>query len=101
MFLTGEYKRTIDDRFRLMLPTELSASISDENGDVIIAKERAGCLSLWVACRMAETSRQWHRVAEAKIDSGRMEQRWSEVQGSVVYCRHDTRRRALPTVLDF
>jgi MraZ protein len=47
MFLTGEYKRTIDDRFRLMLPPELSGAISDENGDVIIAKERAGCLSLW------------------------------------------------------
>ena len=47
MFLTGEFQRTIDDRNRLMLPPELASAVSDENGDLIIAKERAGCLSMW------------------------------------------------------
>ena len=96
MFLTGEYKRTIDDRFRLMLPTELSASISDENGDIIIAKERAGCLSLWQPAEWQKRLDSGIALLKQKIDSGRMEQRWSEVQrlGRLLSTRHQTTRLA-------
>jgi MraZ protein len=69
MFLTGEYKRTIDDRFRLMLPPELSGAISDENGDVIIAKERAGCLSLWQPAEWQKRLDSGIALLKQKIDS--------------------------------
>jgi len=48
-FITGEFKRVIDDRFRITLPAELAEPVSDEQGDTILVKERAGCLSLWRA----------------------------------------------------
>nr|AUN35826.1 hypothetical protein [uncultured bacterium] len=48
-FITGEIRRTIDDRFRLTLPNDMAAAVTDENGETILAKERQGCLSLWRA----------------------------------------------------
>ncbi|MCP4505495.1 MAG: division/cell wall cluster transcriptional repressor MraZ, partial [Fuerstiella sp.] len=47
MFITGEVRRTIDDRFRLTLPSEFAEAVSDTEGHLIVAKERTGCLSLW------------------------------------------------------
>ena len=48
-FITGEARRTIDDRFRITLPAEMSELVADADGHCILAKERAGCLSLWKA----------------------------------------------------
>ncbi len=79
-FITGEHKRTIDERFRIALPADLSQAVTDEAGETILAKERYGCLSLWRA-------RDWQRrlndgvgLIRQKIQAGRMEQRWGEVQ---------------------
>lgn len=47
--ITGEYKRTIDERFRLSLPPEWVDAVTDEQGQTILVKERYGCLSLWSA----------------------------------------------------
>jgi MraZ protein len=46
-FLTGEYSRKIDERFRLTLPTEFDKAFKPESGKCVIAKESLGCLSLW------------------------------------------------------
>lgn len=90
MFLTGELKRTIDDRFRLTLPPDFAESVSTEDGELVIAKERSGCLSLWPL-------EDWTRRLEAgvglirqKIEAGRMEQRWGDVQrlGRLLSTRH-------------
>ena len=45
----------------LVMTDGSSAAMTDENGDVIVAKERAGCLSLW---RPAEWQQ---RLASANI----------------------------------
>lgn len=90
MFLTGEYWRTIDERHRLMLPPELAQEVSDDDGGVIVAKERAGCLSLW-------RPEEWQRKHDSgvsllrqKLESGRMEQRSGDVQrlGRLLSTRH-------------
>ena len=96
MFLTGEFPRTIDDRNRLMLPPELASVVSDENGDLIIAKERAGCLSLWRQAEWQQRLDSGIALLRQKIDSGRMEQRWGEVQrlGRLLSTRHQTVRLA-------
>jgi len=96
MFVTGEYRRTIDDRFRLMLPAELATVISDDNGDVIVAKERAGCLSLWKPAEWQQRLDSGITLLRQKIDSGRMEQRWGDVQrlGRLLSTRHSTARLA-------
>ena len=48
-FITGETRRTVDERFRLQLPGDMAAAVTDKSGETIVAKERAGCLSLWPA----------------------------------------------------
>lgn len=96
MFLTGEYRRTIDDRYRLMLPPEFADAVSDDSGDVIAAKERAGCISLWKPADWQQRLDSGIALLRQKIDSGRMEQRWGDVQrlGRLLSTRHQTVRLA-------
>jgi len=80
LFLTGEFKRVVDDRFRITLPPELAEPITDEEGDVILAKERAGCLSLWRAADWQQRMDDGVNLIRQKIQAGRMEQKWGDVQ---------------------
>jgi MraZ protein len=79
-FLTGEFKRSLDDRFRLTLPTEFATGVSDEAGQTILAKERYGCLSLWKAADWHQRMSDGVSLIREKIRAGRMEQRWTDVQ---------------------
>ena len=45
--LIGEFVRTLDERFRLAVPPELLDPLLAAGHRLVIAKERAGCLSLW------------------------------------------------------
>ena len=80
LFLTGEFKRVVDDRFRITLPPELAEPITDDQGDVILTKERAGCLSLWRVSDWQQRLDDGVSLVRQKIQAGRMEQRWGEVQ---------------------
>src|SRR4051794_27848294 len=91
-FVTGETRRTLDERFRLQLPTEMAAAVTDADGETIIAKERAGCVSLWPA---GEWRQRWDAgvgLIQQKIAAGRMEQRWGDVQrlGRLLSTRSET-----------
>ncbi|MCA9090105.1 MAG: division/cell wall cluster transcriptional repressor MraZ [Planctomycetaceae bacterium] len=79
-FITGEHKRTLDDRFRLSLPPEFAAAVTDASGETIVAKERYGCLSLWKAADWQQRLDDGVSLIRDKIVKGRMEQRWDEVQ---------------------
>ncbi len=79
-FITGEHKRTIDERFRISLPTDLAQAVTDEAGETILAKERYGCLSLWRAQDWQRRLSDGVGLIRQKIQAGRMEQRWGEVQ---------------------
>lgn len=52
-FITGEYKRTLDDRYRLSIPAEmgdlLTKTPAGESMQCMLTKERVGCLGLWNA----------------------------------------------------
>jgi MraZ protein len=47
--ILGEFPCTLDERFRLSIPSSLAELLADENPRCILAKERSGCLSLWNA----------------------------------------------------
>jgi MraZ protein len=79
-FITGEHKRTIDDRFRVSLPNDMAEFVTDEAGETILAKERYGCLSLWRATDWQRRLDEGVGLIQQKIHAGRMEQRWGEVQ---------------------
>jgi MraZ protein len=95
-FLSGELKRSLDDRFRLTLPTEFADAVTDETGDTIIAKEQFGCLSLWRAADWQKRIDDGVALIRQKIDAGRMEQRWKDVQrlGRLLSTRFRTVRLA-------
>lgn len=79
-FLTGEHRRSLDDRFRLTLPPELAQGVTDDAGETILAKECYGCLSLWKAGAWRERMNDGVSLIREKIRAGRMEQRWTDVQ---------------------
>ncbi len=79
-FITGEVRRTLDERFRISLPTEMAQAVTDENGETILAKERAGCLSLWRAADWQQRLDDGVELIRQKIRTGRMEHRYGEVQ---------------------
>ena len=90
MFITGEFRRTIDERWRIALPPELAQAVSEEDGGLILAKERAGCLSLWRPADWQQRLDSGMALLRQKIESGRMEQRWADVQrlGRLLSTRH-------------
>lgn len=96
LFLTGESRRALDDRYRLTLPQELADAVTDEAGDTILAKERYGCLSLWRAADWQKRLDDGMGIIKQKIHSGRLEQRWDEVQrlGRLLSSRSRTVRLA-------
>ena len=89
-FITGESKRTLDERSRLTLPPEFAAAVADKDGGCILVKERAGCLSLWRAADWEKRLNQGLELIRLKIQVGRMEERWSDVQrfGRLLSTRH-------------
>jgi len=92
VFITGEERRTVDERFRLSLPAEMARDISDDAGSTIVAKERYGCLSLWRAADWQQRIDVGVSLIRQKIQSGRMEQRWDDVQrlGRLLSSRYQT-----------
>lgn len=79
-FISGEVRRTLDERFRLSLPTEMAEAITDDDGQTIVAKERYGCLSLWRARDWQGRMDDGVSLIRQKISAGRMEQKWNDVQ---------------------
>ena len=80
VFITGEMRRTLDERFRLTLPPEMAEAVADPSGDTILTKERYGCLSLRRAAEWQKRLDDGVELIRRKIETGRMERRWDDVQ---------------------
>ena len=95
-FITGEVRRTLDERFRLTLPSEMAEAVTDSDGQTIVAKERYGCLSLWRAGDWQQRLDDGVSLIRQKIAAGRMEQKWNEVQrlGRLLATRSTTTKLA-------
>ncbi len=79
-FISGEDRRTLDERFRLTLTPEFAQAVTDEEGRTILAKERFGCVSLWRARDWQKRLDEGLAVIRQKIEARRLEQRWGDVQ---------------------
>jgi MraZ protein len=88
--ILGEAARTLDDRYRLSIPTELVENMAAANGECILAKEQPGCLSLWNAAAWQSRLEEGVRLVEAKILARRLDGRLDEVQrlGRLLSTRH-------------
>jgi MraZ protein len=79
-FLIGEHVRTLDDRHRLALPGDLVAPLLAAGGELILAKERPGCLSLWPASTWKPRFDAAVDVLRSKLEAGLLTQRVGRVQ---------------------
>ena len=88
--ILGEFKRSIDDRYRLSIPTELIDQFENEKEDWILTKEQPGSLSLWSAGDWKEKLDSGMDLIRSKIKAGRLDGRIQEVQqlGRLLSTRH-------------
>lgn len=88
----GEWPRTIDDRYRLSLPTEWVEPLAGGSEGCTLAKERPGCLSLWNTAQWQGWLDQGVELMKSKIRSGRLDRRTESVQlfGRLLSTRHRT-----------
>jgi len=88
--LIGEFSRTLDDRYRLSLPPELTEPLTASGGKMVLAKERAGCLSLWPAAIWKPRIDAAVDVVRSKMQAGLLTQRVAQLQdlGRLLSTRH-------------
>lgn len=89
-FILGEHNRTLDDRYRLSIPGELSEKLASAGSELVLAKERPGCLSLWNAESWQAKHESEVRLIEEKMRAGKLENRLTNVQmlGRLLSTRH-------------
>jgi len=78
--LIGEFVRTLDERFRLAVPPELLDPLLAAGPRLVLAKERAGCLSLWSAALWKPKLDAAIDVVRSKLEAGLLAQRVGQVQ---------------------
>jgi MraZ protein len=86
----GEFRRALDDRYRLSIPAELADLLPGAEVECILAKERPGALSLWSSPAWGDRLQSSIRLVEAKIEAGRLAGRIDDVQrlGRLLSTRH-------------
>ena len=89
--LLGEFRRTLDERYRLAIPDEFRGLL-DLGDECVLAKERVGCISLW-------NPDVWQAKVNIRIDSakrkvkdGLSDENIGHVQllGRLLSTRHET-----------
>ncbi|MDA0834155.1 MAG: division/cell wall cluster transcriptional repressor MraZ [Planctomycetota bacterium] len=90
VYIVGEHRRTVDERYRVTLPPDMAEMISNNDGDLMLVKERYGCLSLWRGEDWQKRLDEGVALIKQKMQLGRMEQRWNDVQrwGRLLSTRH-------------
>jgi MraZ protein len=78
--LIGEFLRTLDERFRLAVPPELLEPLLAGGPRLVLAKERAGCLSLWSAATWKPRLDAAVDVIRSKMQAGLLAQRVGQLQ---------------------
>jgi len=88
--LIGEYPRVLDERHRLSLPPEMLDPLLASGPRLVLAKERAGCLSLWSAAVWKPRIDAAVDVVRSKLQAGLLAQRVGELQdlGRLLSTRH-------------
>lgn len=90
--ILGEFRRSIDERFRLSIPAELVDPLTSDGPDCVVAKEQPGSLSLWSASSWGDRLDQDIQVVKTKLQAKRLEGRIEDVQvlGRLLSTRHKT-----------
>jgi MraZ protein len=89
-FILGEFQRTLDERYRLSIPSELADLLLGDSTECILAKERPGCLSVWAAAVWQTRLNEGVELVQRKVQAGKLAGRVGEVQflGRLLSTRH-------------
>ena len=89
-FILGEFHRTLDERHRLSVPSELGDLLTADSTECILAKERPGCLSLWSADVWKSRFEEGVEWVKQKMLKGKLDDQIGEVQllGRLLSTRH-------------
>ncbi len=79
-FLTGEFKRVLDDRYRLSIPTELGEMLTADSPRCMLTKERVGCLGLWNAEVWEAKLKAEVDLVKGKLAAGKLQDQVSQLQ---------------------
>ena len=89
--ILGEFSCVLDERFRLSIPHEMADLLAGDSPQCILAKERAGCLSLWSAAAWEAKLNTRIKLIEQKMQAETFgDDRISQVQllGRLLSTRH-------------
>lgn len=89
-FVLGEFRRGLDDRFRLTIPGELADFLPQAEERCTLAKERPGALSLWLSENWKQRLDQDVELIHTKMRAGHLKHRIKDVQvfGRLLSTRH-------------
>ncbi|HID78822.1 MAG TPA: division/cell wall cluster transcriptional repressor MraZ [Planctomycetaceae bacterium] len=89
-FILGEFRRRLDDRYRVAIPGELAERLAPPGQECILAKERSGCLSLWNAALWQSKLDQRVELIKQKLGLGDLDRRIGQLQlfGRLLSTRH-------------
>ena len=79
-FLLGELARSLDERKRVTIPADWLERVTGGGDECILAKERAGVLSLWNPWEWRERLDQGVQLVQDKMRAGKLDGRVEEVQ---------------------
>ena len=90
--ILGEFRRALDDRYRLSIPPEMAELLTADGEECILAKEQAGALSLWNVAQWRDKLDTGIRLVKEKMQAGRLDGRIEDVQrlGRLVSTRQTT-----------
>jgi transcriptional regulator MraZ len=79
-FILGEYRRALDERYRISIPGEMAELLTSGGEECVLAKERAGVLSLWSAAEWQSKFDSGVHLVQEKMTAGRLDGRVEDVQ---------------------
>jgi MraZ protein len=79
-FIVGEFKRVLDERFRLSIPSELADRLAAGSNRCMLTKERVGCLGLWNAEVWEAKLRADVELVKGKLAAGKFDDQLSRLQ---------------------
>ena len=78
--ITGEFSRTVDDRYRLTLPDEFKEVFKPDSGKCVIVKEGPGCLALWEETTWKQHHDQRVELVQQRFNLGDLGRNTAELQ---------------------
>jgi len=79
-WITGEFTRTLDDRYRVAIPPPLAEPLTKGQYHCVLVKERAGCLSLWNKEEWDRLFQDRMKLIEHRLGLGDLDRRIAQVQ---------------------